>query len=179
MAMKANLKHSTGYVWGVLRILLGTVFFWAFIDKFFGLGFSTCRDQATNAVNFMCEKAVVGGGSPTEGFLQFGTSGPFAPFYQSLAGNWFIDVIFMVGLLGIGVALLLGIGMRIATISGVAMLMMMYTAALPLENNPVVDDHVIYSVALAGLLFANDHQKLGFGKRWQNTKLVKKVPLLR
>lgn len=179
MAMKANTKHNTGYVWGVLRMLLGFTFFWAFIDKFFGLGFATCRDKATDAVSFMCEKAVVGGGSPTEGFLTFGTSGPFAEFYQSLAGNWFIDVIFMVGLLGIGVALLLGIGMRIATVSGVVMLMMMWSAVLPLENNPVIDDHVIYSVALIGLLFANDHQKLGFGQRWQNTKLVQKYPILK
>lgn len=168
MAKKSNNKLSAHYVWGVLRILLGFTFFWAFIDKFFGLGFATAA-----------EKAVINGGSPTLGFLKFGTSGPFASFYQSLAGNWFIDVLFMAGLFGLGIALLFGIGMRIATVSGVALLMMMWTAVLPLENNPVIDDHVIYSVALIGLLLVNDSQKLGLGPKWQQTKIVKKYPILK
>jgi len=175
---KTQDNSKAAYVWGLLRISLGLTFLWAFMDKFFGLGFATCRDKASEVV-VACERAVISGGSPTEGFLNFGTGGPLAEFYQSLAGNWFIDVLFMAALLGLGIALLFGVGMRIATFSGVMLLMMMWSAALPPENNPLIDDHVIYSIALIGLLLVNDQQKLGFGKQWSQTTLVSKLPILK
>ena len=99
-------------------------------------------------VSVLCERAWLEGGSPTSGFLKFATDGPFAAFYQGLAGNTFIDWLFMLGLLGIGTALLLGIGMRIAVVSGVLLLMMMWSASIPPENNPVFDEHIVYSLAL-------------------------------
>ena len=49
----------------------------------------------------------------------------------------------MIGLLGIGLALMLGIGMRVAVVSGVAMLVMMWSAYLAPENNPFMDDHLV------------------------------------
>src|SRR5680860_209629 len=120
MAKKKN-KLNVNNVWALARISLGLTFLWAFFDKLFGLGFTTCRNDL-GEVTIMCGKAVANGGSATLGFLKFGTDGPFASFYQSLAGNSFIDTLFMAGLLGIGVALTLGIGMRIAAVSGVALL---------------------------------------------------------
>ena len=51
-----------------------------------------------------------------------------------------------------GVALMLGVASRIATVSAVAMLVMMWSAALPPENNPVLDDHLIYALTLVALL---------------------------
>ena len=63
--------------------------------------------------------------------------GPLADFYTGLAGNAIVDWVFMLGLLGIGVALILGIGMRIAAVSGAAMLIMMWSAVLPPANNLV------------------------------------------
>lgn len=172
-------KKSTNidYVWASLRISLGLIFFWAFIDKLFGLGFTTCR-QETGEIVRGCSAAVIEGGSATMGFLKFGTSGPLASFYQSLAGNGFIDFLFMAGLLGIGVALILGIGMRIATISGMILLLMMWSAALPPEHHPFLDDHIIYSIALIGIYIANTTQVLGFGKKWSKTKLVKQYSWL-
>src|SRR5690625_2014961 len=80
-------------------------------------------------------------------------------------------ILFMAGLLGIGVAFLLGIGTRIGAVSGFAMYMLMYLAAFPLVTNPILDDHVIIGVlmlAMAGLA-AGDH--LGLGVQWR--KLVK------
>ena len=85
----------------------------------------------------------------------------------------------MLGLLGIGTALILGIGMRIAVASGVALFLMMYLATFPPTNNPLLSDHIIYSVVLIGLLKVNDKQELGFGKQWKKSKLVKKYPVLR
>lgn len=161
-------------VWALARISLGFTFLWAFFDKLIGLGYATCRNAETNAIETMCSKAWLEGGSPTEGFLKFGTQGPFADFFQSLAGNAFIDWLFMLGLLGIGVALTFGIGMKIGVVSGVIMLMLMWLAALWPTNNPFLDDHVIYSVVLVGLLLVNDKQAMGLGSWWKKQDVVQK-----
>lgn len=163
----------------VTRISLGFVFLWAFFDKLLGLGFSTCRDATTNAVTTLCDSAWVSGGSPTTGFLKFGTSGPLADFYQSLAGNGFVDWVFMIGLLGIGLGLMLGIAMRLSTISGIAMMLMMYSATLLPETNPLIDDHIIYALVLAILHTANAQQVFGYGQEWASLSIVKKFPVLR
>lgn len=128
---------------GLARIALGWIFFWAFIDKVFGLGFTTTP-----------EAAWINGGSPTTGFLKFGTSGPFADIFKSMAGSPIVDGLFMVGLLGIGVALMLGISVRFASYMGVLMLFMMWLAVLPPEHNPIIDDHIIYSLVLLAIAHA-------------------------
>ncbi len=176
--IKRKASDKVDYVWGVLRLSLGAIFLWAFFDKLFGLGFATCRDAMTDKVDVMCDAAWLNGGSPTSGFLEFGTKGQFAETYQSLAGNAFIDWLFMLGLLGIGFALVFGIGVRIAAVAGSLLLAMMYTAVIWPEHHPVLDDHVIYIVVLVGIYMVNKNQKLGFGQTWQKTKLVKKCPWL-
>ena len=113
--MSAKVKNSdkVAYVWAMLRIGLGAIFFWAFLDKMFGLGFATCRSDETGAIQTGCADAYVEGGSPTTGFLKFATQGPFADFYQGLAGSSVVDMLFMAALLGIGVSLILGIGVKL------------------------------------------------------------------
>lgn len=179
---KNETANPTAYVWAALRILIGLILLWAFMDKMFGLGFATCRsvDPATKqeTVKVMCDKSVVKGGSPTEGFLKFATKGPLESFYKDMAGATFADVLFMAGLGLIGLALIAGIGVKVAVISGILLLMMMWSAVLPGENNPVIDDHVIYSVALLGVLLDNKNQKWGLGKWWQKQAIVKKYPVL-
>jgi thiosulfate dehydrogenase (quinone) large subunit len=171
-------KDKSPYFWAAARIALGLTFLWAFFDKLFGLGFATCRDAATNTVTVMCGKAWVNGGSPTTGFLKFATKGPLAEFYQGLAGNAVVDILFMAGLLLIGLALVAGIGMRIATISGVLLMTMMWSALLLPENNPILDDHVIYSIVLLGLLASNGSQVWGLRNWWVKQSLVKRLPIL-
>lgn len=121
----------------LLRIGLGFIFLWAFFDKLLGLGFATTPD-----------KAWLHGGSPTYGFLSFATKGPFALFFKSLAGNPIVDWAFMIGLLGIGISLLFNYAVRLGAIAGIVMLALMYLAVLPPENNPVLDDHIIYILVL-------------------------------
>ena len=53
-----------------------------------------------------------------------------------------------VGLLGIGIALTLGIGMRIGAAAGALLYLFMYAASLPLENNPVIDDHLLGAISV-------------------------------
>ncbi|PIN73267.1 hypothetical protein COV20_03485 [Candidatus Woesearchaeota archaeon CG10_big_fil_rev_8_21_14_0_10_45_16] len=84
----------------------------------------------------------------------------------------------MLGLLLIGLSLILGIGVRIACYSGMTLLILMYLATLLPENNPIVDEHIVFSIILFGLSSLKAGQWLGFGKRWSKTKLVKKYRIL-
>lgn len=165
-------------VWAATRISLGVVFLWAFLDKAFALGFATGRGE-DGTIDYFAEGAAwFNGGSPTEGFLTFGTKGPFAGFFQSFAGHPVADALFMIGLLGIGVALILGIGMRIAAISGAVMLVLMWLAALWPENNPFMDDHLVYALVLIGLMLVHAGDTWGLGARWRKTALVERFPFL-
>ena len=164
----------------VLRIAFGITFMWAFLDKAFALGFHTGYDQEGNLDRFG-DAAWINGGSPTEGFLSFGVpaDNPFKDIFNSMAGQAWVDWLFMLGLLGIGVTLLLGVGMRIGTAAGALMYAFMYAASLPLENNPMVDDHLIGIIVMAVLVLGAAGTTWGLGKRWNETELVKKNPVLR
>jgi thiosulfate dehydrogenase [quinone] large subunit len=84
----------------------------------------------------------------------------------------------MLGLLGIGVALTLGIGMRLASYSGALMLVLMWLAVLPPEHNPFMDDHIIYALVLLVLPMLNAGHYFGLGKWWGNMAPVKRFPIL-
>jgi thiosulfate dehydrogenase [quinone] large subunit len=131
------------------------------------------------AVDRFGPAAWINDGSPTLGFLKFGTKGPLADFYQSFAGASWANWLFMIGLAGIGLALVLGIGMRIATVSGVLMLVMMWSAALWPDNNPFLDDHLVYALVLVMLLLANAGKTFGLGRAWERLHLVQKYPVLK
>ncbi|MDH3364703.1 MAG: DoxX family membrane protein [Thermoplasmata archaeon] len=150
-----------------LRLALGWTFLWAFLDKLFGLGYSTSSDGAW-----------INGGSPTSGFLDYATTGPFAEFYQNLAGSTAVDVLFMLALLMLGVALILGVGMNIAAVSGSVLMLLMWSSRLPPENNPVLDDHIVYMVALILLAIIGAGQTFGLGKWWSELPIVKRYPIL-
>jgi thiosulfate dehydrogenase [quinone] large subunit len=133
-----------------LRLAIGFEFLWAFLDKTFGLGYHTAN-----------AKAWIHGGSPTTGFLSGVTVGPLQGTFHSLAGVTAVDWLFMMGLLGVGVALILGVALRPAAISGCAMLAMMYVASWPFakmgggvptaSTNPIIDDHVVSFMALVAI----------------------------
>lgn len=165
MAIKKSKStyKSAWFALAVTRILLGFVFLWAFLDKTFGLGFATTA-----------EKAWVAGGSPTTGFLKMGVNpeSPFASFFNGLAGNGLVDVLFMVGLLGIGVALIAGAGLRIAAVAGTILLVLMWAASLPLANNPLIDDHIVYAAVL--WVIAAGRRDFSVADWWTNLDFVKK-----
>lgn len=156
------------YLLGVLRIVIGWTFLWSFFDKLFGWGFAT-----------KAEDAWLLGKSPTFGFLNFATKGPFAEFYKSLAGSAVVDWLFMLGLLGIGVAFTFGIGVRIAAWSAFAMYALMYTAGfIPPEHNPVTDEHVVNALLVLLLAWMDSGRYLGLGNWWRNTAIVRNYPVL-
>ncbi|MEU7863992.1 hypothetical protein [Nonomuraea sp. NPDC049141] len=146
-------SRPVDYVWAIARISIGWIFLWAFLDKTFGWGFATPANRAW-----------LEGGSPTTGFLKGSGENALGGLFSSLAGQAWVDWLFMAGLLGIGLALVLGVGTRIAAATGTLLLVLMWAAELPLANNPFMDEHIIYSIVLIGLALANTGATLGLGK---------------
>ena len=162
-------ENKTRYIWGFLRLTMGLIFLWAFIDKVFGLGFATTP-----------EKAWLAGGSPTAGFLQFGVHGPFAYFYHSLAGIPMVDWLFMLGLLFVGLSLTFGILVKLGSLTGIIMLLLMYMAVgIQPINNPFIDDHIVYILIMIGLMMSDSGDYLGFSQAWSRINLVQKFKILR
>jgi thiosulfate dehydrogenase [quinone] large subunit len=166
------------YALALARISLGLIFLWAFFDKTFGLGFATCRDKVTDVVNSGCSEAWTQGGSPTSGFLSHATKGPLADFYQNLTGLAWVDWLFMLGLLFIGVGLLFGVGIRVLSGLGALLLLLMWSAELWPAQNPLLDEHIVYIFILVAVNLGNSQQKWGLRDWWKNTRLVKKFPVL-
>jgi thiosulfate dehydrogenase [quinone] large subunit len=158
----------------VLRIATGFIFLWAFLDKTFGLGFAT-----------PAARAWISGGSPTKGFLSGVEVGPLQSFFHAIAGNPIVDWLFMLGLLGIGVALIAGIGLRFAAVATTIMMAGMWLAEFPLDTataagqpsmstNPIVDYHVIYALVAIVAALAYAGHTWGLGKAWSRLPVVQK-----
>lgn len=145
----SRLSGAGAAAMAALRIAMGFVFLWAVLDKTLGWEYSTPSGDA----------AWINGGSPTQGFLSNVDVGPFADTFQDWAGDAWADWLFMIGLFASGVAVILGIGLRLAAVAGTVMMALMWAAEWPLDKttsagdpsgstNPIVDYHVIYALAL-------------------------------
>lgn len=108
------------------------------------------------------------------GFLTNATSGPLGGWFQSLGTNEMaLDVINPLVIWGqilIGLALALGLFTRFALFWAGVMMMMFYLAQFPPENNPFMDDHLIYIIVFI-LLGA-----LGAGRILGLDALVERLP---
>jgi thiosulfate dehydrogenase [quinone] large subunit len=158
----------------IVRVVVGLEFLWAFADKTFGLGYAT-----------PAARAWINGGSPTKGFLSRVAVGPFESTFHAIAGAAWADWLFMAGLLGIGIALILGIGLRAAAVSGTVLMLGMWAAEWPLakvtsagepsmSTNPIVDYHIIYALALIALALTYAGHTWGLGKLWARLPFVQR-----
>ena len=158
----------------IARVVVGFEFLWAFLDKTFGLGYAT-----------PAARAWINGGSPTKGFLSNVAVGPFEATFHTWAGAAWADWLFMVGLLAIGIALILGIGLRAAAVSGTLMMVLMWAAEWPLarftsagepsmSTNPIVDYHIIYALALIALAVTYAGRTWGLGRWWAGLPFVQR-----
>jgi thiosulfate dehydrogenase (quinone) large subunit len=170
------LTKTAAKALAVLRISTGFVFLWAFFDKTFGWGFATPSARAW-----------INGGSPTKGFLSSVDVGPsgLQTFFHNIAGDAWANWLFMLGLLGIGLAFVLGIGMRIAAGAAIAMMALMWIAEWPLDKttaagepsgstNPITDYHFIYAVSGVVLALTYAGHTWGLGRWWASLPLVQK-----
>ena len=190
MAIKENpLEHSNvparvakedittspfaGRMLAVLRMVMGVVFVWPFLDKTFGWGYATPSANAW-----------VNGGSPTKGFLGSLDHGPFESMFHNWAGAGWADWLFMLALAAVGLALLFGVGLRIAAVSGSLLLLMMWAAEWPLarftdagkptmSTNPIIDDHIIFALVLIVLAAVAAGNTWGFGRKWAQIGIVR------
>ena len=144
-----------------LRIVIGWSFLWPFIDKVFGFGYVTPAG-----------KGLIDGGHPARGYLG-GVIGWFSGVFTPI-GNWgpVVDIVFLLALLAIGVALILGVGLKVTAIAGPTLLGMMYLAEFPLGvpsgtyTNPLFDDHWIMALAIIVFYLVRAGDQWGLGKWW-------------
>jgi thiosulfate dehydrogenase [quinone] large subunit len=155
----------------VTRLATGFIFLWAFLDKTFGLGYATPS-----------ERAWINGGTPSQGFLNGdAVVGPFKGFFQGIASPA-TDVLFMLGMLGVGLAVMLGIGLRVAALSGSIIMVMMWMAEWPLvegSTNPLVDYHIVYALVLVVSAVCLAGDTWGLGRWWRELPLVRQQRWLR
>lgn len=162
-----KLTRSTeAWFWTLIRFLLGWILLWAFFDKTYGLNFSTSPSHAW-----------LKGVSPTTGFLSH-LNGPFAPLFHSLAGQAWVDWLFMLGLLLVGICLVLGIGLRIAGWAGALMMALFYLASYPPTTNPIVDEHIVYLVLFIAIGLGLARDSWGLGAWWRTLPFVKACSVL-
>ncbi|MDQ0596242.1 thiosulfate dehydrogenase [quinone] large subunit [Streptomyces canus] len=162
-----------------LRIVTGFVFLWAFLDKTFGWGYATASG-----------KGWADGGSPTKGFLSGVAAGPMESTFHSWAGAGWVNWLFMLGLLGVGLALVSGIALRLAAVAGTALMAFMWIAEWPpakhlsdgspsMSSNPLIDYHVVYAVVLIALAVAGAGTTWGLGRIWAGLPVVRDHAWLR
>lgn len=165
-ATTVKITTGGGIAIALLRLSVGFVFLWAFLDKFFGLGYSTPSARAW-----------INGGSPTKGFLSNVDIGPFQSAFNSIAGTWWADTLFMLGLLGVGLAVMLGVFMNVSAIAGTLMMVLMWVAEWPLaqftssgeasgSTNPFMDYHLIYALVLIVLAVIGAGRYFGIAPWW-------------
>ena len=166
-------RPAARYALAILRLGTGFIFLWAFLDKTFGLGFSTPP-----------ERAWISGRTPSQGFLNSDSvTGPLKSFFASIASPA-SDVLFMLGMLGIGVAVVLGIGLRISAVAGTIIMVLMYLAEWPFASgggstNPAVDYHIVYALALIVIAATAAGDTWGLGAWWKTLPFVRKHSWLR
>lgn len=128
----------------LLRLIMGFLFFFA--------GWSKITTDGWSAAGFL-EQA----------------SGPFAGWFQSLAGHGFVDALNMWGLTLIGAALILGLLVRTASVCGIVLMTLYYFADFVGNTaNGLIDQHLVY-IAVFLYFFVG-----GFGHVWGLDVLVER-----
>ncbi|MEU5220086.1 hypothetical protein AB0G79_28375 [Streptomyces sp. NPDC020807] len=93
--------------------------------------------------------------------------------FDSVAGAWWLDTLFMVGLLGVGLAMVLGIGMRVAAVSGTLMMAFMWLTTLWPAANPFMDSHWMIALVLLITAATGAGSYYGLGAPWARLPIVR------
>ena len=158
-------EWKSGKKWSIFvsRLALGFVFLWG--------GYQKILTELSGAM-------------ATKGFLS-GTSvagGPFAGFFNSLAGNWTIEYLVVYGELLIGVAFLFGVLTRVGAIAGILQMTMFTIAMWPIQDapsgNPIFDTRTFYLVLFVMMFFLVPGRFLGGDGLLRTSGFVQKRPRL-
>lgn len=151
----------------IMRFAMAFMLLWAFFDKLFGLGYPTPSGMG-----------LIDGGSPTHMFLM-NVSGPFADLFHAMGDFYHVtDFLIMAGFLLVGLAILLGVGTKIATIAGSLMMLMLYMSVLPVTDNPFMDYHLFYIIALFAIYMGGGYDVLSLREKWCSLGIVQRFPIL-
>jgi len=161
LQMFLGTEWKAGKTWAIFfgRLALGFVFLWGGIQKII---------------------TETGGAMATKGFLS-GPSvagSPFKDFFNGMSGNWTVEYLVVSGELLIGVALILGVLVRFASLSGITMMTLFTLAMWPIADkptdNPIVDVRTFYLVVFAMVFFLAPGRFLGIDRWLESTKFVQK-----
>lgn len=160
----------------VLRALMGTLFVWAGVEKILGIGLAAGKTWSAG------------------GYLKFATLGswpgstagdvinPFHDFWVGLASNpqvlSIINILVPWGELGIGVALVLGLGTRFAALMGTLMLGSFYLAGWSFDLG-IINSQLVYAFVTAFLGVAAAGQVYGLDRYVERMSIVRRAPQLR
>lgn len=150
----------------ILRIMVGWMMIWGFLDKMFGLGFETPAGSGW-----------IDGTSPSS-FVVYVTDGIFKDLYTSLAGNTFVDILMMAGLLILGITLIFGFASKLTTIATSLFMLIMYTLRVPPLDNPVVDYHLVFIGLMIAIYLLGGFERISVYQRWKGWSLVRRFPIL-
>ncbi len=150
-----------------LRIVLGFMMVWAFLDKLLGLGMPTAP-----------EAAVINGGSPTEYYLSELVSGVFTGMFHAIAGNPAVDFILMAGMALIGAGLILGVASRLTTVGMCLMMALMYMLSVPPSDNPLVDYHIVYILGTLAVFLLGGFDRWGLNGWYSDLGIVRRFWIL-
>jgi thiosulfate dehydrogenase (quinone) large subunit len=174
---RVRLTRGGATMASLLRIGLGLLYLWAFISQGFGVMYTntdSAEGTAPGAVEYGWHFDV----DTDQGWITSGFEhSPTAPYVDSTHGPtaWIVQElptgvddfgwIFAIG--GLGIALTLGIFMKIAGWGGFLLNLLIWFAAFPPSNNPVIDgEHMAFAFAILLLMFLHAGNHWGLGKWW-------------
>jgi thiosulfate dehydrogenase [quinone] large subunit len=168
------MTRPTAISAALLRISLGLVYLWGFIAQGFGVSYSNTNGGNPPSYGwhfgYSSQLGWITSGfshSPTAKFIG-STHGPLAFIPQHLPTG-LDDFGWMFAIGGLGIALTLGIAMRIAGWGGFALNILIWFSGFPPSSNPVIDGtHTIYALLLLLLMFLHAGRYWGLGRWWES-----------
>jgi thiosulfate dehydrogenase [quinone] large subunit len=172
---RVRLTRGGANMAALLRIGLGLLYLWAFVAQALGVGYADEKTTASGEhiswgwyFSYDSAKGWISSGfthSPTAPFIG-GTHGPVAPLLQHLPTG-VDDFGWMFALAGLGIALTLGIFMKIAGWGGLVLNLMIWFSGFPPSSNPVIDgEHMAFAFSILLLMYLHAGNRWGLGRWW-------------
>jgi len=103
-----------------------------------------------------------------------GQKGIFSDYFQTLTSNKLIDYLNAYGQLAIGLGVITGTLLRLASFWGIFLMGMYYMAGYPPKNALLIDTHVLYSGIFILLMSSGAGRYFGVDGLVEKTEIVKR-----
>ena len=159
-------KEKGVFLLTILRIMIGWMMLWGFLDKMFGLGYETSAGSG-----------LIDGVSPSS-FVIYVTGGIFKDLFTSMAGNPFVDFLMMAGMLIIGITMIFGFASKLTSVAMSLFLLTMYMLHVPPTDNPLIDYHITWILAIWAIYLLGGYDRLSISAKWKELSMVRRFPIL-